>query len=103
MTSLVGRAGPLALGLPVVPTTCEQMDEALDRIVSAAECRHVPAVLDCRQDRSGVVVAVIDARLGEQRRDDQRGNAQAGTPLVANVLVGWRRNVVPEAAVLVVR
>src|SRR6267378_2232364 len=58
-----------------------------------------PAVFDQRQDRCRVIAVVIDEMALGERRDDQRRHPDARAPAVDD----GRRDVVPEAAMLVVR
>src|SRR5262245_66359453 len=57
------------------------------------------ALLDRLEDRQRVVLHVIDERPFGEGRDDQSRNAVAFPP---DAVVGWRRNVIPESAVLVI-
>src|SRR5215207_8140384 len=85
----------------------EGLGQALDGPEAGARqgCEAVP-VGDELQDRRRLVLGVVDVPLAGERRDDDGRNARTGTEEVGPVAGGAplrRRDVVPQAAVLVVR
>src|SRR5579864_6499475 len=85
----------------VAEVTHRWMAVGFERLVALdqpVQHRQIEPSGDKAQDRSGVVLGVIDETLLRERRDDEGRNARARTPAV-----GLRRgDMVPEPAILVV-
>src|SRR6266404_1071796 len=84
----------------------DSLNECLDEIihvrisVARRQWREMKSGFQKLQDRDGFEFRVINITAACQRRDDDRGNANTGAPTIAS---HGRRDVVPAAAVLIVR
>src|SRR5260370_6193695 len=84
----------------------ENVRQIVDRRVPGTQRGQAVTVLDRREDRGRVVLRVIDHKVALQtRRDDQRGDPRAGSPLVVRArgsTLSRRGHMVPLTAKLVV-
>src|SRR5512147_2032945 len=84
------------------PLQVERGGEVAGPRARAGERLEAEALRDELDDRRRIVARVVDVAALRERRDDDRRDASARTPAVAQARARGRRGVVPVAAVLVV-